>query len=103
MSSHCSVQQANPKVIILRNLYLQTYKCLSTPSEDILCNGNKTLSSASQYLEFPTGADDDLVSTLCDTSVVIENGLKSDSVIAKAVSNVVKKLELRKLIRLLLF
>ncbi|XP_053616440.1 uncharacterized protein ldd [Plodia interpunctella] len=66
----------------------KTYKCLSTPSEDILCNGNKTLSSASQYLEFPTGADDDLVSTLCDTSVVIENGLKSDSVIAKAIVKV---------------
>ncbi|XP_060806371.1 uncharacterized protein LOC106140036 isoform X2 [Amyelois transitella] len=66
----------------------KTYKCLSTSSNDIVCSNNRTLASASSYLEFPATAEDDLVSTLCDTSEVIENGLKADSIIAKAIVKV---------------
>lgn len=73
------------KILILISCPLiQTYKSLSTPSKDIVCNG---VANASQYLIFSPGTDPESVLTaLCATETVIDDGLKRDSVIAKAVS-----------------
>ncbi|CAH2088391.1 unnamed protein product [Euphydryas editha] len=62
----------------------KTYKALSTSCEDILCNGPE---NAAIYLNFPPNVNrETLVTTLCNISNSIEEGLKKDSVIGKAIS-----------------
>nr|XP_037871414.1 uncharacterized protein LOC101740576 isoform X2 [Bombyx mori] len=64
----------------------KTYSSLSTASKDILCNGVET---ARDYLEFPDNIDRaGLVTTLCDATLAIENGLKNTSIIAKAINKI---------------
>ncbi|XP_038218742.1 uncharacterized protein LOC119837297 [Zerene cesonia] len=64
----------------------KTYRSLSTASEDIFCNG---FQNATTYLNFPPNVKgEDLVHTLCDVSAEIDNGLKANSVLSKAISAV---------------
>lgn len=63
---------------------LQTYKSLSTHSEDMLCHG---LDTALSYITIPPSADgQSLVTALCNMSSAIERGLLRNSFIGKAVS-----------------
>ncbi|XP_030023361.2 uncharacterized protein LOC115442462 [Manduca sexta] len=64
----------------------KTYKSLSTYSEDIFCKG---VENAEQCIEFPSEIDREaLVSSLCDASKAIEEGLKNTSIIAKAIKTI---------------
>ncbi|XP_045504908.1 uncharacterized protein LOC123701462 [Colias croceus] len=64
----------------------KVYKSLSTASEDIFCFG---FQNATKYLNFPPNVDgENLVQTLCDVSAEIDNGLKADSMLSKAISTV---------------
>ncbi|XP_052744551.1 uncharacterized protein LOC112055070 isoform X2 [Bicyclus anynana] len=62
------------------------YKALSTPCQDIFCYGPDV---ASIYLNFPKDNNDkNVFATLCNITNAIEEGLKKESIIGKAITNV---------------
>ncbi|CAB3232753.1 unnamed protein product [Arctia plantaginis] len=62
----------------------KTYKSLSTPGQEIMCNDVET---ARQYLELPEDANEaaEIVMALCNATIIIENGLSEDSAVTKAI------------------
>ncbi|KAH9638488.1 hypothetical protein HF086_016813 [Spodoptera exigua] len=65
----------------------KTYKALSTNGVDVLCNG---VNVAEEYLVLPTEDDKKkkIVTSMCDATVAIENGLEADSVVFRAIQTI---------------
>ncbi|KAL0830195.1 hypothetical protein ABMA28_003651 [Loxostege sticticalis] len=63
----------------------KTYRSLSTASDEVVCAG---ADAAAAYLALPGDNRGELVAALCNATVAIENGLKNNSAIAKALSAV---------------
>ncbi|XP_046971050.1 uncharacterized protein LOC124538088 [Vanessa cardui] len=65
----------------------KSYKALSTSCQDILCHGAET---ARVYLNFPPNINEEvLVTTLCNVTISIEKGLRRESVIGKAIDDII--------------
>ncbi|CAH1634658.1 unnamed protein product [Spodoptera littoralis] len=65
----------------------KTYKALSSNGVDMFCNG---VEIADAYLILPLEDDKKkkIITSLCDATVAIENGLEADSVVSKAIQTI---------------
>ncbi|CAH0718886.1 unnamed protein product, partial [Brenthis ino] len=64
----------------------KSYKALSTPCQDLFCHG---VENASIYLNIPEIDDqDNFIATLCNITVAIDEGLKKDSIVGKAIRKI---------------